>query len=176
MTYERFAPVGAMLFDHPDPSIFTVLTSPSTKPGSANVDFVIFPAALAGRGTHVPAALVSPEHHERIHGADLWAYDAKPEGFVPGGMSLHNCMLPHGPDAEAFEQASSVELKPVKLDNTLAFMFETRFPQHLTRYAAALCNAATRLRRLLVRSAESASTANTMRTSENETRLAEGRP
>jgi homogentisate 1,2-dioxygenase len=65
-------------------------------------------------------------------------YDAKPEGFVPGGMSLHNQMLPHGPDATAFEHASNVELKPVKLSGTLAFMFETRFAQRITAYAAAL--------------------------------------
>jgi homogentisate 1,2-dioxygenase len=51
-------------------------------------------------------------------------------------MSLHNCMLPHGPDASAFEKASTAELKPVKLTNTLAFMFETRFPQQLTEFAA----------------------------------------
>jgi homogentisate 1,2-dioxygenase len=65
-------------------------------------------------------------------------YDAKPQGFVPGGISLHNCMLPHGPDAEAFEHASNSELKPVKLTGTMAFMFETRFPQRVTRYAAEL--------------------------------------
>ena len=65
-------------------------------------------------------------------------YDAKPEGFVPGGMSLHNQMLPHGPDDQAFENASNAELKPVKLTNTLAFMFETRFRQRVTRYAADL--------------------------------------
>jgi homogentisate 1,2-dioxygenase len=63
-------------------------------------------------------------------------YDAKPEGFTPGGISLHNTMLPHGPDADAFEHASNVELKPVKLSNTLAFMFETRFRQRVTKYAA----------------------------------------
>ena len=63
-------------------------------------------------------------------------YDAKPRGFVPGGFSLHNCMLPHGPDAEAFEKASNAELRPHKLEGTLAFMFETRFPQHLTEFAA----------------------------------------
>jgi homogentisate 1,2-dioxygenase len=66
------------------------------------------------------------------------AYDAKPQGFVPGGMSLHNCMLPHGPDAEAFEKASTVDLKPHKLSDTMAFMFETRFPQRVTKYAAEL--------------------------------------
>jgi len=63
-------------------------------------------------------------------------YDAKPQGFAPGGVSLHNCMLPHGPDAPAFEAASNAELAPVKLDNTMSFMFETRFPQHLTAFAA----------------------------------------
>jgi homogentisate 1,2-dioxygenase len=65
-------------------------------------------------------------------------YDARPQGFLPGGISLHNCMLPHGPDAAAFEHASNLELKPVKLENTLAFMFETRFPQRITRFAAEL--------------------------------------
>jgi homogentisate 1,2-dioxygenase len=67
-----------------------------------------------------------------IHGR----YDAKEEGFVPGGISLHNMMLAHGPDASGFEKASKAELKPHKLDDTMAFMFETRFPQMLTRYAA----------------------------------------
>jgi homogentisate 1,2-dioxygenase len=65
-------------------------------------------------------------------------YDAKPEGFIPGGFSLHNQMLPHGPDAAAFEHASNAELKPVKLTGTMAFMFETRFPQRVTAHAAKL--------------------------------------
>ena len=67
-----------------------------------------------------------------IHGQ----YDAKPEGFIPGGMSLHNMMLPHGPDKAAFEAASNAKLEPQKLENTMSFMFETRFPQHLTKFAA----------------------------------------
>jgi homogentisate 1,2-dioxygenase len=54
-------------------------------------------------------------------------YDAKEEGFVPGGASLHNCMVPHGPDSDAFAKASTADLKPHKLDNTLAFMFESRY-------------------------------------------------
>jgi homogentisate 1,2-dioxygenase len=62
-------------------------------------------------------------------------YDAKPEGFAPGGMSLHNQMLPHGPDERAFEDASNAALIPAKITNTLAFMFETRFRQRVTRYA-----------------------------------------
>ena len=134
----RFSPVGAILFDHPDPSIFTVLTSPSETQGTANIDFVIFPERwLVGENTFRP-----PWYHRNIMsefmGLVYGVYDAKPEGFVPGGMSLHNQMLPHGPDSDAFEHASNVELKPVKLANTLAFMFETRFRQRVTKYAAAL--------------------------------------
>jgi len=134
----RFSPVGAIGFDHPDPSIFTVLTSPSETPGTANIDFVIFPERWGvAENTFRP-----PWYHRNIMsefmGLVYGVYDAKPEGFVPGGMSLHNQMLPHGPDADAFEHASNVELKPVKLTNTMAFMFETRFRQRVTRYAAEL--------------------------------------
>ena len=131
----RFSPVGALMFDHPDPSIFTVMTSPSETPGTANVDFVIFPERWAvAENTFRP-----PWYHRNIMsefmGLVCGVYDAKPEGFVPGGFSLHNTMLPHGPDADAFEQASNLELKPVKLTNTLAFMFETRFRQRVTQWA-----------------------------------------
>ena len=124
----HFSPVGAILFDHPDPSIFTVMTSPSETPGTANIDFVIFPERWGvAENTFRP-----PWYHRNIMsefmGLVYGVYDAKPEGFVPGGISLHNTMLPHGPDADAFEHASNVELKPVKLTNTLAFMFETPLP------------------------------------------------
>jgi homogentisate 1,2-dioxygenase len=132
----RFSPVGAIAFDHPDPSIFTVMTSPSETPGTANIDFVIFPERWGvAENTFRP-----PWYHRNIMsefmGLVYGVYDAKPEGFVPGGISLHNTMLPHGPDEQAFEHASTVELKPVKLSNTLAFMFETRFRQRVTRFAA----------------------------------------
>lgn len=131
-----FSPVGAILFDHPDPSIFTVMTSPSGEEGTANIDFVIFPPRwLVAEDTFRPPWYhrnIMSEFMGLIHGQ----YDAKEEGFVPGGISLHNMMLAHGPDATGFEKASHAELKPVKLDHTLAFMFETRFPQMLTRYAA----------------------------------------
>ena len=132
----HFSPVGALLFDHPDPSIFTVMTSPSETPGTANVDFVIFPERWGvAENTFRP-----PWYHRNIMsefmGLVYGVYDAKPEGFAPGGISLHNTMLPHGPDAAAFKHASNVELKPVKLSNTLAFMFETRFRQRVTKYAA----------------------------------------
>ena len=131
-----------------------MLTSPSETPGTANIDFVIFPERWAvAENTFRP-----PWYHRNIMsefmGLVYGVYDAKPEGFVPGGMSLHNQMLPHGPDADAFEHASNVELKPVKLTNTLAFMFETRFRQRVTRYAAELDTRAGRLRRLLERAEE----------------------
>ncbi len=133
-----FSPVGAISFDHPDPSIFTVLTSASETAGTANIDFVIFPERWAvAENTFRPPWYhrnIMSEFMGLIHGV----YDAKPQGFVPGGMSLHNMMLPHGPDAEAFEHASNGEQKPVKLTNTLAFMFETRLPQHVSDYAARL--------------------------------------
>jgi len=134
----HYAPVGAVLFDHPDPSIFTVLTAPSETAGTANVDFVIFPE----RWSVAEHSFRPPWYHMNIMsefmGLIYGIYDAKPEGFTPGGMSLHNCMLPHGPDKDAYEKATRLELKPVRISNTLAFMFETRFPQHLTRFAAEL--------------------------------------
>ena len=131
-----FSPVGALLFDHPDPSIFTVLTAPSGVEGTANIDFVLF----RDRWSVAENTFRPPWYHKNImselmgniHGV----YDAKPEGFAPGGMSLHNMMLPHGPDMDAYEKATNSKLGPQKMENTMSFMFETRFPQHLTSYAA----------------------------------------
>ena len=134
----RYSPVGPILFDHADPSIFTVLTSPSETPGTANIDFVIFSDRwLVAENTFRP-----PWYHMNVMsefmGLVYGQYDAKPQGFVPGGISVHNTMLPHGPDVDAFEGASNAELKPHKLEGTMAFMFETRFPQRVTAYAAGL--------------------------------------
>ena len=134
----NYSPVGPLLFDHADPSIFTVLTSPTGTAGTANVDFVIFPDRwMVAENTFRP-----PWYHMNIMsefmGLIYGAYDAKPQGFLPGGISLHNCMLPHGPDAEAFEAASTAELKPRKLEGTMAFMFETFLPQRVTSWAAGL--------------------------------------
>ena len=131
-----YSPVGAILFDHPDPSIFTVLTAPSGQEGTANIDFVLF----RDRWLVAEHSFRPPWYHKNImsemmgniHGI----YDAKPKGFVPGGISLHNMMLPHGPDRTAFEAATTQQLQPYKLDETMQFMFETRFPQHLTEFAA----------------------------------------
>ena len=133
---KTYCPVGAILFDHPDPSIFTVLTAPSGQPGTANIDFVLFRERwLVAENTFRP-----PWYHKNVMselmGNIYGQYDAKPQGFVPGGTSLHNMMLPHGPDQDAFERASNANLGPDKLDHTMSFMFETRFPQHLTEFAA----------------------------------------
>jgi len=133
----KFSPVGPILFDHADPSIFTVLTSPSETPGTANIDFVIFSDRwLVAEDTFRP-----PWYHMNVMsefmGLVYGIYDAKTGGgFAPGGISLHNTMLPHGPDMDAFERASKATLAPHKLEGTLAFMFETRFRQSVTNYAA----------------------------------------
>jgi len=134
----HYSPVGPILYDHADPSIFTVLTSPSETPGTANIDFVVFcDRWMVAENTFRP-----PWYHLNVMsefmGLVQGVYDAKPQGFAPGGMSLHNTMLPHGPDANAFEHASNMELKPERQSNTMAFMFETRFPQRVTKHAAEL--------------------------------------
>ena len=131
-----YCPIGAVLFDHPDPSIFTVLTAPSGVPGTANIDFVLFRERWqVAENTFRP-----PWYHKNIMselmGNIYGQYDAKPQGFIPGGLSLHNMMLPHGPDRDAFERVSNANLGPEKLDHTMSFMIETRFPQHLTEFAA----------------------------------------
>jgi homogentisate 1,2-dioxygenase len=132
----NFMAVGSISFDHPDPSIFTVLTSPSGPAGLANVDFVIFPPRwLVGEHTFRPPWYhrnIMSEFMGLIHGQ----YDAKPEGFVPGGASLHNLMSAHGPDVGAYENATGAELKPEFLGATMAFMFETRYPIKMTDWAA----------------------------------------
>ncbi|MEV3993254.1 homogentisate 1,2-dioxygenase [Streptomyces sp. NPDC049837] len=131
-----FNVIGTISYDHPDPSIFTVLTSPSDTPGLAGVDFVVFaPRWLVGEDTFRPPYFhrnVMSEYMGLIEGA----YDAKAEGFVPGGGSLHNMMSAHGPDRETFDKASAAELKPQKIDDGLAFMFETRWPVTATAQAA----------------------------------------
>ena len=123
----RFNAIGSISFDHPDPSIFTVLTAPSDTPGTANVDFAIFPPRwLVAQHTFRPPWFhrnVASEFMGLVHGA----YDAKAEGFLPGGASLHNCMSGHGPDATTFDKASAADLsRPDVIADTMAFMFETR--------------------------------------------------
>ena len=131
----RFNTIGSISFDHPDPSIFTVLTSPSGETGVANCDFVIFPDRwLVMEDTFRP-----PWYHRNYMseymGLIYGQYDAKEEGFVKGGGSLHNQMAAHGPDFEGFEKATNADLAPQKLADTLAFMFESRYIIRPTRFA-----------------------------------------
>jgi homogentisate 1,2-dioxygenase len=131
----RFNTIGTVSFDHPDPSIFTVLTSPSDVPGRANADFVLFPPRwMVAEDTFRPPWFhrnVMSEAMGLIHGA----YDAKADGFVPGGLSLHNMMAGHGPDVASWRGASTADLRPVKLTDTLAFMVETCWPYRPTAFA-----------------------------------------
>ena len=122
----RFNTINTVSYDHPDPSIFTVLTSPSDTPGVANADFVIFPPRwMVAESTFRP-----PWYHRNIMneymGLIYGIYDAKEEGFVPGGSSLHNCMSPHGPEAAVYEKATTAALQPQKQEETMAFMLESR--------------------------------------------------
>ena len=132
-----FNTIGSISYDHPDPSIFLVLQSPSDTPGVDTIDFVIFPPRwLAAENTFRP-----PWFHRNVAsefmGLIQGVYDAKAEGFVPGGASLHNCMSGHGPDADTFEKASNSDTsKPHKVDATMAFMFETPAVIRPTRFAA----------------------------------------
>ena len=132
----RFNAIGSISFDHPDPSIFLVLQSQSDTPGVDMIDFVIFPPRiLAMQHTFRPQWFhrnVASEFMGLIHGV----YDAKAEGFLPGGASLHNCMSGHGPDATTFERAANADLsKPDYVKDTMAFMFETRCVIRPTRFA-----------------------------------------
>ena len=133
----RFNTINTVSFDHPDPSIFTVLTSPGERPGTANCDFVIFPPRwMVAEDTFRP-----PWFHRNVMsefmGLIAGAYDAKEGGgFVPGGASLHNQMNGHGPDQASYEKAVAADLKPVKIEGTMAFMFETNHVVRPTAWAA----------------------------------------
>jgi homogentisate 1,2-dioxygenase len=132
-----FNTMGTTGWDHPDPSVFTVLTSLSEQPGQANVDFVIFPT----RWTVAEHTFRPPHFHRNsmteFMGLVSGVHDSKAEGFVPGGASLHNMWGAHGPDIETFDKATTEELTPQKFEGSLAFMFETRWPLVTTDFAHA---------------------------------------
>lgn len=133
----KYNTIGTISYDHPDPSIFTVLTVQTDEPGQAVLDFVIFPPRwLVGEDTFRP-----PYYHRNtmseFMGNIAGTYDAKEKGFIPGASSLHSCMSGHGPEAEVFEKASNAELKPMFIGkDSLAFMFETCYMMKLTQHAA----------------------------------------
>jgi homogentisate 1,2-dioxygenase len=137
----NFCTVNSVSFDHIDPSIFTVLTCPSEKPGTAVADFVIFPPRWSvAHNTFRP-----PYYHRNcmseFKGLILGRYEAKEAGFNPGGATLHSMMTPHGPDAECFEQWTQKELGPIKVaEGTQAFMFETSFQLALTKWGEETCD------------------------------------
>jgi homogentisate 1,2-dioxygenase len=132
----KYQCINTVTFDHPDPSIYTVLTAPTDTPGTANIDFVCFPPRwVVAEDTFRP-----PWFHRNFMNEFMGlidgVYDAKEGGgFVPGGSSLHNCMSGHGPDADTYKKMTQVELKPTKIDGTMAFMFETRFVCRPTAFA-----------------------------------------
>ncbi|HST02262.1 MAG TPA: homogentisate 1,2-dioxygenase [Usitatibacter sp.] len=131
----RFNAMNTVSFDHADPSIFTVLTSPSDTRGMANVDFVIFPP----RWSVAEHTFRPPYFHRNVMsefmGLVKGEYDAKQGGFVPGGASLHNCMSAHGPDRASYEKAVGAKLEPQYIGGTLAFMFESRYLFEATAFA-----------------------------------------
>lgn len=139
----RFNTIGTISYDHPDPSIFTVLSAPSPIAGTAVADFVIFPPRwLVGEDTFRP-----PYYHRNtmseFMGLIRGGYDAKrggSGGFVPGGASLHNVMSGHGPDAASHEGAREAELGPVKVGaGSCAFMFESSLMMGVSEWGLRTC-------------------------------------
>ncbi|CAO3433585.1 homogentisate 1,2-dioxygenase [Azospirillum doebereinerae] len=132
----RFNTIGSISFDHPDPSIFLVLQSPSDTPGVDSIDFVIFPPRwLVQQDTFRPPWF-HRNYASEFMGLIVGVYDAKEEGFLPGGASLHNCMSGHGPDAETFAKATAADTAtPQRVADTMAFMIETRAVIRPTRFA-----------------------------------------
>lgn len=131
----RFNTMNTVSYDHADPSIFTVLRSPSDTLGVANVDLVIFPSRwVVAENTFRP-----PWYHRNVMsefmGLIYGQYEARKEGFAPGGIGLHNSMVPHGPDLKVYEGGTGAQLEPVRVENSLSVMFETRFVLKVTRWA-----------------------------------------
>ena len=133
----KFCAINSVSYDHPDPSIYTVLTAQSDEPGTALADFVIFPPRIMATDDNT---FRPPWFHRNVMaefmGLIYGQYDAKREGFVPGGASLHNTMTPHGPDSDTYERAVKADCsKPTKFEGGLAFMFETCLTLRCSSYA-----------------------------------------
>ncbi len=135
----KYCPLGPLLFDHPAPSIWTLLTSPSDTAGTANVDFVLFRERWAVQEHTFRPPWYHSNVMSELMGLIEGTYDAKPDGgFEPGGVSIHNAFLPHGPDIEAYDAGTTAELEPRRMADMLAFMFESRYPWIPTAWAADL--------------------------------------
>lgn len=133
-----FMAINTVTHDHPDPSIGTVLSSYTGKPGLANVDFVIFPPRwMVGEGTFRPPWF-HRNYMSEFMGFIQGSYDAKPDVMAPGACTIHNKFRPHGPDATAVAKGTAADVsKPDRYSGSLAFMWETRLAWHPTEWALA---------------------------------------
>lgn len=138
---DNFMTINTVSFDHCDPSIFTVLTCPSMKPGTAIADFVIFPPRWA-----VAERTFRPPYYHRncmseFMGLITGKYEAKEKGFQPGGATLHSMMTPHGPDAQCYEQNRKGKLVPQRIaEGSMAFMFESSLSLAVTKWGESVCD------------------------------------
>ncbi|KAG9510865.1 Homogentisate 1,2-dioxygenase, partial [Fragariocoptes setiger] len=137
----KFVAMNTVTIDHPDPSIFTVLTAPSLRPGTALADFVIFPPRWEVAGDTFRPPYYHKNCMTEFMGLIEGQYQAKSGAFAPGGASLHPAMSGHGPDKQCYDMAISQTLEPRRVaDNSLAFMFETCMSLRLTRWACYDCS------------------------------------
>jgi homogentisate 1,2-dioxygenase len=135
----NFNALNSVTYDHSDPSIFTVLTSPSAIPGVANSDFAALPPRWSvSEGTFRP-----PWFHRNVMSEFVISLFGPPEArgshYQVQSAHLHNCMGAHGPDPEVFSRASSVDLKPTR-EESLGVMFESRLSFRVTDQAMNAAN------------------------------------
>ena len=138
----KFNTMGSLSYDHPDPSIFTVLTAQSDHEGTAIADFVIFPPRWLVQENTFRPPWFHRNNMSEFMGLVSGEYDAKEGGgFAPGGASLHNIMGSHGPDVETYDKATTAKLEPRKVgQGSLAFMFESSLTIGLTDWALNKCD------------------------------------
>ena len=135
----NFMAVNSVTFDHPDPSIFTVLTAQTTRPGVALADFVVFPPRWS-----VHEHTFRPPYYHRncmseFMGIIKGSYEAK-AASLPGSATLHSMMTPHGPDVTCFEKATAQEQRPEFIGKgSIAFMFESSLSLALTKWGNETC-------------------------------------
>jgi homogentisate 1,2-dioxygenase len=128
----RFLTIGSISYDHPDPSIFTLLSS-----SEGVAEMAIFPPRwLVMEDTFRP-----PWYHRNtmaeFMGLIKGEYDARTDGgFKAGGASLHNIMAGHGPDSNTHQKASNAVLTPQKVgEGSMAFVIESSMLLGLSEWA-----------------------------------------
>lgn len=140
----RFSILGSILFDHPDPSIFTVLTAPSNRePGTSVVDFAIIPP----RWNMMEDTYWPPYYHRNTMSefSGPIVYDQahewhKEHSFKPYGAQLNGTMTAHGPSKEVHQAARESDLKPKKvgMEGLTIFLLETECPMRVQNWAVEL--------------------------------------